>query len=80
MPVPFPAADQPGVDNEGYLIPVEKMDRLLEQQTIASKIINLKVTYNLLATDPFSDYALAQIGAQVMLITVKLLRLAMHTR
>ncbi|TFY70120.1 hypothetical protein EVJ58_g64 [Rhodofomes roseus] len=39
----FPAADQPGTDNEGFLISVERMDRLLEQQAIAPKRINLKI-------------------------------------
>ena len=42
--MPFHAADQPGTDSEGFLISVEKMDRILEQQVLAPKIINLKVS------------------------------------
>ncbi|KAH9921473.1 uncharacterized protein B0H18DRAFT_880188, partial [Fomitopsis serialis] len=46
-PMPFPAADQPGIDNEGFLVTVERMDKLLEQQVIAPKHINLKVVISL---------------------------------
>lgn len=42
-PMSFPAADQPGTDAEGFLITPEKMDRILEQQVLAPKVINLKV-------------------------------------
>lgn len=41
--MPFQAADQPGTDAEGFLIELEKMDRLLEQQVLSPKVISLKV-------------------------------------